>query len=95
MVAERQGQTAARNMLGRGERFDAVPFFWTEQYDVSISYVGPAERWDRIEIDREIDGRDCTVTYRREGRKLAGATLHRDLASLRAEVELERVAAAR
>jgi len=95
VVAERQGQTAARNMLGRGERFDAVPFFWTEQYDVAIAYVGHAEGWDRVEIDGEIDARDCTVTYSRDGRKQAVATIHRDLASLRAEVELERVATAR
>ncbi|HEY2927544.1 FAD-dependent oxidoreductase [Piscinibacter sp.] len=92
VVAERQGQTAARNLLGRSERFDAVPFFWTEQYDVSIAYVGHAEAWDRIAIDGQIDARDCTLSYLREGRTLAVVTVHRDLASLRAELEMERAA---
>jgi pyruvate/2-oxoglutarate dehydrogenase complex dihydrolipoamide dehydrogenase (E3) component len=93
VVAERQGQTAARNILGRREPFGAVPFFWTEQYDFGIAYVGHAERWDQAEIDGSLDKRDCTITYRRAGNKLTVAVVHRDLEGLRAEVEFERTIA--
>jgi apoptosis-inducing factor 3 len=90
VVAEHQGQTAARNMLGRREPFDAVPFFWSMHYDVSILYVGHAEKWDEVEIDGRVDAKDCRVTYRRAGRVLAVATVGRDAESLRAELEFER-----
>jgi apoptosis-inducing factor 3 len=94
VVAERQGQTAARNILGMGERFDQVPFFWTQQHDLTLSYVGHARRWDRIDIDGSLDARDATVSYWLEGRKLAVLTVGRDRDSLAAERELEQIAAA-
>ena len=93
VVAERQGQTAARNLLGRRERFDAVPFFWSAHYDMSILYVGHAERWDQIEIAGRVPDKDCRVTYRRDGKILAVATIGRDRENLQAEVALEQAAA--
>ena len=95
VVAERQGQVAARNLLGRRERFDAVPFFWSQHYDVTIRYVGHAERWDQVEVDGSLGKRDATVSFVRSGRKLAVATVSRDRACLQAEVELERSTAGR
>jgi NADPH-dependent 2,4-dienoyl-CoA reductase/sulfur reductase-like enzyme/nitrite reductase/ring-hydroxylating ferredoxin subunit len=89
VVAERQGQTAARNMLGQREAFDAVPFFWSQHYDVPINYVGHAEKWDEIEIDGDIAGRDCLLRYKSRGRILAVASIYRDVASLEAEVAME------
>ncbi|MBN9541360.1 MAG: FAD-dependent oxidoreductase [Alphaproteobacteria bacterium] len=90
VVAQRQGQTAARNMLGRHERFDAVPFFWSQHYDVPINYVGHAEKWDEIRVDGSIENRDCLVEYRQNGRILALASIYRDLASLQGELAMER-----
>jgi NADPH-dependent 2,4-dienoyl-CoA reductase/sulfur reductase-like enzyme/nitrite reductase/ring-hydroxylating ferredoxin subunit len=90
VVAERQGQTAARNMLGLNERFDAVPFFWSQHYDVPINYVGHAEQWDDITIDGKVDAKDCVLRYRHKGRVLAVASIYRDLDSLKAELAMER-----
>ncbi|HEY8161171.1 MAG TPA: FAD-dependent oxidoreductase [Methylocystis sp.] len=89
-VAERQGQTAARNMLGAREPFSAVPFFWSQHYDVVINYVGHAEGWDEIQIDGDIAARDCLLRYKERGRTMAVASIFRDLESLRAEIEMER-----
>ena len=92
VVAERQGQTAARNLLGRRERFDAVPFFWTQQYDTTVRYVGHAERWDATRVEGNFEGPvesvAGVVSYLRAGRRLAVATVGRDRDSLTAEVEL-------
>jgi NADPH-dependent 2,4-dienoyl-CoA reductase/sulfur reductase-like enzyme/nitrite reductase/ring-hydroxylating ferredoxin subunit len=89
VVAERQGQVAARNMLGRKERFASVPFFWTQQFGVSLRYIGHAEKWDQVEVDGDLDAKDCTVTYKLNGRRLAVATISRDLVNLQAEAAME------
>jgi NADPH-dependent 2,4-dienoyl-CoA reductase/sulfur reductase-like enzyme/nitrite reductase/ring-hydroxylating ferredoxin subunit len=91
VVAERQGQVAAKNILGHREPFTAVPFFWSQHYDVAINYVGHAETWDAAEIEGQLDlnGRDCAVTYKRRDCILAVATISRDLQSLEAEAAME------
>ncbi|HEY9066439.1 MAG TPA: FAD-dependent oxidoreductase [Burkholderiaceae bacterium] len=93
VVAQRQGQVAALNMLGRRQRFDAVPFFWSQHYDVAIQYVGHAERWDAVEIDGSLDARDCAVRYVTQGRVRAVVTIGRDIESLQGELALETQAA--
>ena len=90
VVAQRQGQTAARNILGRREPFDAVPFFWSQHYDVTIRYVGHAEHWDDVRIEGSLDAHDASVAFFARGRRLAVATIGRDRANLEAELELER-----
>ena len=89
VVAERQGQTAAHNMLGRRERFVGVPFFWTQHYDVSIDYVGHAESWDSIEQQGDPGARDVALQFRKNGRTLALATIFRGRESLERELAMQ------
>ena len=88
-VAERQGQVAARNILGYRERYEAVPFFWTRQFGVSLKYVGHAEKWDTVKIDGSLDAKDCAVSYKQGGKTLAVATIGRNLQNLQFEAAME------
>ena len=89
-MAERQGQTAALNMMGHREKFTAVPFFWSQHYDVPINYVGHAENWDEIAIEGDVPSKDCVLRFKRDGRTLAIASIFRDRESLQAELSMER-----
>lgn len=89
VLAERQGQVAARNMLGHREAFTQVPFFWSNHYDIAIGYCGHAERWDRIEIDGSIADGDCAVRYVLNEKTIAIATMGRDLENLQTERKME------
>ena len=90
VVAERQGQTAARNMLGRARAIRCGAVLLGAHYDIAINYVGHAESFDDIAIDGSISGKDCLLKYRKGGRVLAIASIYRDLDNLKAELEMER-----
>jgi apoptosis-inducing factor 3 len=93
VVAERQGQTAARNMLGQRQRFSDVPFFWSQHYDVPINYIGHAAAWDGLDVEGSIEARDCLARYRRDGKVLAVASIFRDTENLKEEAAMERARA--
>ncbi|KQU74526.1 pyridine nucleotide-disulfide oxidoreductase [Aminobacter sp. DSM 101952] len=90
VVAERQGATAALNMLGHRQPFTDVPFFWSQHYDVPINYVGHAEGWDAVEVEGNVAAKDCLLRFKSGGRTLAVATIFRDGASLDTELAMER-----
>jgi apoptosis-inducing factor 3 len=90
VVAERQGQIAALNMMGLRTPFNSAPFFWSQHYDVPINYVGHAEKWDTIDIEGDVMKRDCVVRYKLGGRVLAVASIYRDKESLEAGVDMEK-----
>jgi apoptosis-inducing factor 3 len=95
VVAQRMGQTVARNILGQRQAFASAPFFWSVHYDLQVNYVGHAERWDRIDIHGRLGDRDCTIAYRmapdtEREQTLAVATIGRDQVSLAAESAFEK-----
>jgi 3-phenylpropionate/trans-cinnamate dioxygenase ferredoxin reductase subunit len=89
VVAERQGQSVARSMLGIGGPFRQTPFFWSQHYDVQISYVGHASKWDSCQIEGDLDKSNACAIYRRIDRIIAVATIGRDRMSLQVEAAME------
>lgn len=90
VLAERHGQAVARDMLGLGTPFRDVPFFWSQHYDVTLSYVGHANAEDDIEVAGSLADRDAIAVYRKAGRVTAVVTVGRDRQSLAIEAALER-----
>jgi NADPH-dependent 2,4-dienoyl-CoA reductase/sulfur reductase-like enzyme/nitrite reductase/ring-hydroxylating ferredoxin subunit len=89
VVAQRQGQTAARNILGARERFAAPPFFWSNHYDLHIRYVGHGRGDDEVSVSGNLKAKDASVIFRSAGKVTAIASIGRDLENLKAEVALE------
>lgn len=89
VLAERQGQTAARNILGHDLPFTDPPFFWSQHYDVPINVVGHAKEWDEEIVVGDPADRDVVIGYRKGGAIQAVASIYRDVESLRAEHALE------
>jgi NADPH-dependent 2,4-dienoyl-CoA reductase/sulfur reductase-like enzyme len=86
--AERQGQAAARNLLGRVEPYRDPPFFWSAHYDQTLSYVGHASSWDRVDIRGSLESFDFAASFSKSGRILAVVSAGRDRVSLIAEALL-------
>ena len=95
VVAQRQGQVAAQNILGEDVAYRSVPFFWSNHYDLAIRYVGHAAKWDRIEVAGSVADDDCTVRYILANRVIAAASIGRDRESLEIEMALQEGAARR
>src|SRR5438132_2442372 len=90
VVAERQGQTAARNILGTREPFVVPPFFWSNHFDLEIRYVGHGSSGDRAIVSGDLNAKDASVIFRAGDKLTAVASLGRDLENLKAELALER-----
>jgi apoptosis-inducing factor 3 len=89
VVAQRQGQTAARNILGAREPFTMPPFFWSSHFDLHIRYVGHGSREDRASVAGNLKAKDASVIFRSSEKLTAVATVGRDRENLKAEVALE------
>ncbi len=90
VVAQRQGQTAARNILGAREPFVVPPFFWSNHFDLHIHYVGHGSGDDRLSVSGDLKGKDASVIFRSGEKLTAIASIGRDRENLEAEVALER-----
>ena len=85
VLAERQGQAAARNMVGHDAAFTEPPFFWSQHYDVPINVTGHLAGWDEEIVRGDPHARDVLVGYRKDGVIRAVASIYRDRDNLRAE----------
>jgi NADPH-dependent 2,4-dienoyl-CoA reductase/sulfur reductase-like enzyme len=90
VVAERQGQTAARNILGAREPFVLPPFFWSNHFDIHIHYVGHGSPADQASVSGDLKAKDASVIFRDGEKPTAIASVGRDLENLKAELALER-----
>ncbi|WP_158783365.1 FAD-dependent oxidoreductase [Pantoea sp. BAV 3049] len=70
-VAQQQGRTAAKNMLGKGQEFDRVPFFWTAQFGTRYEYLGHAEEWDDFQLFGSLKEKKFVALYGQKGQLAA------------------------
>ncbi len=89
-LAEQHGMAAARNMLGKTEVFNRVPFFWTNQFGVNLRYVGHARAWDEIIFQGDPAAREFIAYYVRNSTILAAAGVGNDT-QMAALAELMRI----
>jgi len=89
-LAGQHGRVAAHNMAGRQVEYAGIPFFWSEQFDLFLQYVGHVESWDELIIHGDLAGRNFLGFYVKGNRVMAAAGLQRDR-QLAAMAELMRL----
>ncbi len=52
-----QGIVAGRNLAGHHDVYDRLPYFFSDQYDVGIEYLGHAREWDRVVFRGDVEER--------------------------------------
>jgi 3-phenylpropionate/trans-cinnamate dioxygenase ferredoxin reductase subunit len=64
-----QGLIAGRNLAGASERYDRVPYFYSDQFDLSLSYLGHVREWDELVTrgDQRVKEPRFVSWYLREG----------------------------
>ena len=75
--ALKQGPAAARSMIGKGEPYDEVPWFWSDQYDYNLQYAGYHTEWDELVVRGSMEARNFVAFYRKGGRVLAAVAVNR------------------
>ena len=71
-----QGPAAARNMLGRADAYDRLPYFFSDQYDVGMEYSGFARTWDRVVFRGDPASREFIAFWLAGDRVLAGMNVN-------------------
>ncbi|KAK3736315.1 hypothetical protein QZH41_020775 [Actinostola sp. cb2023] len=77
-MSHKHGLTAARNMLGKNEEINTVPFFWTMQHGKSVRYCGHAHHFDDVIIDGSLEEKKFVAYFVKGEKVLAVATMGRD-----------------
>jgi len=92
-TALQQGRIAAHNMCGKDVSYQGVPFFWTNQFDVGMVYVGHATKWDEIIYQGDVSAHDFLAFYMNGDRVLAVAGMDRDkeMAAIEELLRLDRM----
>ena len=71
-----QPEVAARSILGRDAVYDRLPYFFTDQYDLGMEYVGYASADDDVVVRGDLEGREFVALWVRDGRVVAGMNVN-------------------
>ena len=93
--ALKQGQAAARSMLGADKPYQEIPWFWSDQYEHNLQYAGFHRDWDELVVRGSMEGRSFVAFYRKDERILAavavdrGRDLRRSVPLIKAQKRIE------